>query len=73
MSMCIRGIDIKRRIVDEAKQNVYTDMHFFIAPSIFSNVYILKELKCPKIIWICMHSLNPSNHIMSHRGVHKMI
>ena len=30
---------------------------------------MLKESKDPKIIWKCMHSLNPSNHIRPHRLV----
>jgi hypothetical protein len=28
---------------------------------------MLKESKDPKIIWKCIHSLNPSNHIRPHR------
>jgi hypothetical protein len=30
---------------------------------------MLKESKDPKIIWKCIHSLNPSNHIRPHRLV----
>jgi hypothetical protein len=30
---------------------------------------MLKESKDPKIIWKCIHSLNPSNHIRSNRLV----
>jgi hypothetical protein len=30
---------------------------------------MLKESKDPKIIWKCIHSLNPSNHIKPHRLV----
>ena len=44
-----------KQILDEAKQNVYNNM--------------LKESKDPKIIWKCIHSLNPSNHIRPHRLV----
>ena len=44
-----------KQILDEAKQNFYNEM--------------LKESKDPKIIWKCIHSLNPSNHIRSHRLV----
>jgi hypothetical protein len=41
-----------KQILDEAKQNFYNNM--------------LKESKDPKIIWKCIHSLNPSNHIKPH-------
>jgi hypothetical protein len=44
-----------KQILDEAKQNFYNNM--------------LKESKNPKIIWKCIHSLNPSNHIRPHRLV----
>ena len=44
-----------KQILDEAKQNFYNNM--------------LKESKDPKIIWKCIHSLNPSNHIKPHRLV----
>jgi hypothetical protein len=42
-----------KQMLDEAKQNFYNNM--------------LKESKDPKIIWKCIHSLNPSNHIRPHR------
>ena len=38
-----------KQILDEAKQNFYNNM--------------FKESKDPKIIWKCIHSLNPSNYI----------
>jgi hypothetical protein len=44
-----------KQILDEAKQNFYNNM--------------LKESKDPKIIWKCIHSLNPSNHFRPHRLV----
>ena len=44
-----------KQILDETKQNFYNNM--------------LKESKNPKIIWKCIHSLNPSNHIRPHRLV----
>ena len=44
-----------KQILDEAKQNFYNNM--------------LKESKNPKIIWKCIHSLNPSNHIRPPRLV----
>jgi hypothetical protein len=43
-----------KQILDEAKQNFYNNM--------------LKESKDPKIIWKCIHSLNPSNHIRPHNS-----
>jgi hypothetical protein len=44
-----------KQILDEAKQDFYNNM--------------LKESKDTKIIWECIHSLNPSNHIRPHRHV----
>jgi hypothetical protein len=44
-----------KQILDEAKQDFYNNM--------------LKESKDTKIIWECIHSLNPSNHIRPHRLV----
>jgi hypothetical protein len=44
-----------KQILDEAKHNFYNNT--------------LKESKDPKIIWKCIHSLNPSNHIRPHRLV----
>ena len=44
-----------KQILDEAKQNFYNNM--------------LKESNDPKIIWKCIHSLNPTNHIRPHRLV----
>jgi hypothetical protein len=47
-----------KQILDEAKQNFYNNM--------------LKESKDPNIIWKCIHSLNPSNHIRPHLGYSKL-
>jgi hypothetical protein len=44
-----------KQILDEAKQDFYNNK--------------LKESKDTKIIWECIHSLNPSNHIRPHRLV----